>query len=891
MNDISNLEQASEKNFDLLEQKNKELETIRKDRIKGAMIRSRVNWIENGEKPTNYFCSLEKRNYTTKIIPKIENEEGKIISNQKEILYEIELFYKNLYAEKEDLVEINLSNSFENINYPTLIPEESIQLEGNITYSEATNTLKAMKNNKSPGSDGFTTEFLKFFWKDIGHFVVRSINFGYDSGELSNTQKQGIITCLPKGDKPRQYLKNWRPITLLNTIYKIAAGSIANRIKTVLPKLISNDQTGFISGRYIGENTRLTYDIMHYAEDHNIPGLLLLIDFEKAFDSISWDFIQHTLKFFKFGPSIQRWIKTFQKKISSAITQGGHLSSFFNIGRGCRQGDPIAAYCFILCAEILAIKVRNNKNIKGITINGQEILLSQYADDTCLVLDGSPRSLQSSLDELYYFSTTSGLKINYSKTQVIWIGSMKYSRETLCNKYNLQWGNSKFTYLGIEFDVDLHNITKLNYDKKLVKIKSLIHTWEKRILTPIGKITVIKTLLISQLNHLFLSIPNPNETFMRKLNTLLYNFLWNYKPDQVKREIIIKNYNEGGLKMIDVKKFMIALKSTWIRRLYTDERKWQIMVKEDLNFFKLANCGDIYIENCYKRQKNQFWKDVLFAWHCILTRSNNNTKQDNFLVPLWFNSNIKIGNKGVFYKTWYDKGIYIIEDVLNNNNELLKYNDLCEKLNKQINYLEYHGLVANLKPLIKKHKEDANFIEKVIYPYIPQNISMFLHHKKGTFPMYNILINNNSVPTSQAKWQMNFYDINEQTWSTIYENPFKVTSNTKLQWLQFRINHRILRTKEFLYKIGIDDDPKCTFCNDHVETIEHILWHCVKIKNLLFHLRTVLEENDINLRLDYTTFIFGKYTKHEIIDNIITLTIKQYIYRTKCQGKILIWRL
>jgi hypothetical protein len=121
-----------------------------------------------------------------------------------------------------------------------------------------------MKNEKSPGSDGFTSEFFKFFWNNLGKFVIRSINYGYKTGQLSITQKQGIVACTPKGDKPRQFMKNWRPINLLNTVYKLASNCIAERIKSVLPILISNDQTGFIPGRYIGENTRLIYDILHF---------------------------------------------------------------------------------------------------------------------------------------------------------------------------------------------------------------------------------------------------------------------------------------------------------------------------------------------------------------------------------------------------------------------------------------------------------------------------------------------------------------------------------------------------------------------------------------------------------------------------------------------------
>ena len=156
-------------------------------------------------------------------------------------------------------------------------------------------------------------------------FIVYSLNYEYDIGELSVTQKLGIITCLPKGNKPRHLLQNWRPISLLNTVYKIASGVIANRFKTVLDKLIDFEQTGFISGRYIGENIRLIYDMLQYTEENEIPRLLLLTDFEKAFDSVSWEFLYSVLKFFNFQ-SIIHWVKVFYNNIKSAIIQGGNLS-------------------------------------------------------------------------------------------------------------------------------------------------------------------------------------------------------------------------------------------------------------------------------------------------------------------------------------------------------------------------------------------------------------------------------------------------------------------------------------------------------------------------------------------------------------------------------------
>ena len=161
---------------------------------------------------------------------------------------------------------------------------------------------------------------------------------------------------------------------------------------------------------------------MQHADQHDLPGLILLVDFAKAFDSLSWKFIYKVLEFFKFGNSIITWIKVLYKNAVLAVNQGGNLSSFFNIGRGCRQGDPLSPYIFILCAEILAIKIRNNKSIKGIIINNHEFKLSQYADDTSLMLDGSDTSLNAANSELAKFARYSGLNVNFDKTHVIWIG-------------------------------------------------------------------------------------------------------------------------------------------------------------------------------------------------------------------------------------------------------------------------------------------------------------------------------------------------------------------------------------------------------------------------------------------------------------------------------------
>ena len=143
-----------------------------------------------------------------------------------------------------------------------------------------------------------------------------------------------------------------------------------------------------MSGRYIGNNLRLTYDMIAYLKEKNLPGLLLNIDFEKAFDSVYWKFMFKVLKAFGFKQDICRWIETFYTNIKSTVIVNGQPSKWFPICRGCRQGDPISPYLFILCVEILGIMIRENKHIKGIFVNNVEHKLSQYADDTEFLLAG-----------------------------------------------------------------------------------------------------------------------------------------------------------------------------------------------------------------------------------------------------------------------------------------------------------------------------------------------------------------------------------------------------------------------------------------------------------------------------------------------------------------------
>ena len=157
---------------------------------------------------------------------------------------------------------------------------------------------------------------LQLLFDLLGRDLVDSFNSAYNKGEMSISQRRGVISLFPKEDSDLKLLNNWRPITLLNLDYKIMSKVIARRIERVLPLLVCSDQSGFVKGRYIGQNLRLVNDILEQTKLQNTSGILLQLDFQKAFDTIEWKFIQNAIAFFNFGESIQRWISTFNFQLS-----------------------------------------------------------------------------------------------------------------------------------------------------------------------------------------------------------------------------------------------------------------------------------------------------------------------------------------------------------------------------------------------------------------------------------------------------------------------------------------------------------------------------------------------------------------------------------------------
>jgi exonuclease III len=306
---------------ELLEERQRyisDIEAYNNEKAAGIFLRAKADWTEFGEKNTKYFLNLEKRNYNNKCITKLIKENKDTITDKKEILnYELE-FYKTLYTNpKTNTPQENdeLFHFFNTNNIPKISQAQIEKCESDINIEEVGKALKDLQNGKSPGTDGFTPDFYTFFWPDIKNIVYESIIYAKQSQQLSIEQRRGVINLIPKKEKDIRHLKNWRPISLLNTDYKIITKLLASRVKQALPDVIDEDQVAYLKNRYIGQNIRLIFDIMEHTKDNKKPGILTFLDFENAFDTINWKVIQDALTTFGFGETLKNWVKIDRKSV------------------------------------------------------------------------------------------------------------------------------------------------------------------------------------------------------------------------------------------------------------------------------------------------------------------------------------------------------------------------------------------------------------------------------------------------------------------------------------------------------------------------------------------------------------------------------------------------
>ena len=329
------------------------------EKAQAAIFRSGTKYYAEGEKSTKYFYNLEKFRSGAKHMNCVLMPDGSCCYDLEQILQEQFKFYSKLYASEktEQFCYVNDSGI-------TLNGDQRESLEGLVQMHKLATAVKQMSQGKSPGCDGIPIKFYIVFFDRIKDLLLDTINYAYIHNILHDSALRGIISLIPKKGKDIRVIANMRPITLLNCDYKLIEKVLANRLKPVLKTLVNQDQKGYLQDRRISANIRRILDLILFTEEEALPGIIISIDFEKCFDQVELQTLISAMEYFNIGPSYQRWIWLTYSNPRACVTNNGFFTHFFKVTRSVKQGGSNSTYFFLLIAEILAIEIHKNQNLK-----------------------------------------------------------------------------------------------------------------------------------------------------------------------------------------------------------------------------------------------------------------------------------------------------------------------------------------------------------------------------------------------------------------------------------------------------------------------------------------------------------------------------------------------
>lgn len=328
--------------------------------------------------PTTYFFNLEKDSKKQSITHCLTFPDGSKTSDPKKMRKIAVDFYSELFrAENCD----SQSTSELTEQLPTLNEKQRERLDSVFSFQELTEAVQQVKPGRAPGIDGLPGEFYKVMWGIIGKDFYEVVQKCYEEQCLPRSCQRAVLVLIPKkGDI--SLMKNWRPVSILTTDYKILAKVLVNRLKCVLGNIIHKDQSYCIPDRTIYDNIFLVRDLLDYCKLNGTNLGLLSLDQEKAFDRVDHEYLFRTLKAFGCGDGFLSWIKILYTNASCLVKIGGDLSPPIQMQRGIRQGCPLSGQLYALAVEPLLCLFR--RKVSGICIGNSihnEIKLTAYADD------------------------------------------------------------------------------------------------------------------------------------------------------------------------------------------------------------------------------------------------------------------------------------------------------------------------------------------------------------------------------------------------------------------------------------------------------------------------------------------------------------------------------
>lgn len=541
------------------------LKEIEEKEFEGARLRSKAKYTVEGEKCTKFFLEVEKKRGKAGTIKEIKKENGETVEGNENILEEIK-FYEQLFCaqgvqQKEKMFLMNQIKA-------KISEEDKRECEQEIREDEIERAIEQLNKKKSPGIDGIGSEFYICFKGVLTKILKEVFKEIYGKEEVNERMRIGLMKLVYKRKGDKADLKNYRPITMLNTDFKILAKILANRLKEVIPSIIKTNQAYSIKGKDIADITMSIRDTIRYMKEKNEDGYIISLDFEKAFDRVEHVYLFEVLKCFNFGENFINWIKVLYKGALTKIKCNGFITECFRITRSIRQGCPLSSLLYSLVSEPLGLAIKRSRKIKGIEIEGNkaEGKIFQYADDTTIIVKGK-NSVREAMKIVNDYCKGSGSKINEDKTIYMRMGKA----ENLTDCFIFKEEN-EMKILGILMGKNEKKVRDEMWENMVTEIERRLNFWKLRNLNLKGKVLIVNVLMVSKIWY-FLYVSELPLWTEKRLKKCFLDFLWGSKPARIAYNTIIGAKDKGGLGLMDIEQRRNAMRIKIVKNIFRSTAK------------------------------------------------------------------------------------------------------------------------------------------------------------------------------------------------------------------------------------------------------------------------------------------------------------------------------
>ncbi|GKA30743.1 RNA-directed DNA polymerase, eukaryota [Tanacetum coccineum] len=527
-------------------------------------------------------------------------------------------------------------------NRLSLIQKED--LEAVVSVEEIKKAVWDCGVDKSPGPDGFTFGFYKRFWDLIGNDVVAAVKSFFDSGYFSKGCNSSFITLIPKIPDAK-LVKDFRPICLIGSLYKIISKILANRIVMVLGDLVNEVQSAFVADRQILDGPFILNEVYQWCKAKRKQSFVLKIDFEKAYDSVRWDYVDDVLSKFGFGEKWCGWIQECFRSSRGSVLVNGSPTSEFQFYKGLKQGDPLAPFIFILVMESLHLsfnRVVHAGMFQGIVLNSSMHLSHLFfADDVVFMGQWNSKNIDTIIFVLKCFQRASGLCINVSKSKLMGIAVKDDYIHQAANRIGCGILKTPFTYLGSKVGGNMCRIC--SWDEVVDKLIARLSKWKMKTLSIGGRLTLLKAVLGS-LPIYHMSIFKVPKNVLHRMESIRSRFfngidLNSKKAIWVKWSKVLASKEKGGLGVSSFYALNRALMFKWV---------WRFKTQKDLLWSRVIKAlhGDNgRIGNCSRIGYKSVWCDIIrevevvkahgFDLYSYIQKKIGNGENTSFWDDVW----------------------------------------------------------------------------------------------------------------------------------------------------------------------------------------------------------------------------------------------------------------